>query len=177
MKYWKIGCSWFLGLVITSCTNSALEVQGNRFLTINTVIRVNQIEVTRDKNVGVDEREWHTPERVVQFRNAVEKGFPGAKDWLYPLRCKSRGARIRVYTQLDTIWRDKSKTDSSARWTCLCRSANRYTKRGDLLLLSGGIWLNINMKRVSTLLMVWIAYISYTNAYNKPSESVWKCAF
>lgn len=79
MKYWKIGCSWFLGLVITSCTNSALELQGNRFLTINTVIRVNQIEVARDKNVGVDEREWHTPERVVQFRNAVEKGFPAAK--------------------------------------------------------------------------------------------------
>ncbi|GCB33371.1 DUF3863 domain-containing protein [Bacteroides faecalis] len=79
MKYWKIGCSWLLGLMITSCTNSTLELQGNRFLTINTVIRVNQIEVTRNKNVGVDEREWHTPERVVQFRNAVEKGFPGAK--------------------------------------------------------------------------------------------------
>lgn len=79
MKHWKIGCSWLLGLVMIGCTDSALELQGNRFLTINTVIRVNQIEVARNKNVGVDEREWHTPERVVQFRNAVEKGFPGAK--------------------------------------------------------------------------------------------------
>lgn len=79
MKYWKISCSWLLGLVMISCTDSALELQGNRFLTINTVIRVNQIEVARNKNVGVDERDWHTPERVVQFRNAVEKGFPGAK--------------------------------------------------------------------------------------------------
>ena len=30
---------------------------GNRFLTFNAVIRVNQIEVARDKNVGEDERE------------------------------------------------------------------------------------------------------------------------
>lgn len=72
-------CCCLLGWIIISCSKSELELGGNRFLTINTVIRVNQIEVSRDKNVGVDEREWHTPERVVNFRNAVEKGFPGAK--------------------------------------------------------------------------------------------------
>lgn len=56
-----------------------LTLKANRFLTFNTIIRVNQIEVTRDKSVGVDERALHTPERVVQFREAIEKGFPGAR--------------------------------------------------------------------------------------------------
>ena len=52
---------------------------GNRFLTFNTVIRVNQIEVSRDRNVGQDERALHTPARVAAFRNAVAEGFPGGK--------------------------------------------------------------------------------------------------
>jgi hypothetical protein len=56
-----------------------LSLMGNRFLTFNTVIRVNQIEVSRDRNVGEDERSLHTPERVVNFRNAIAKGLPGAK--------------------------------------------------------------------------------------------------
>ena len=58
---------------------SKLTLKENRFLTFNTIIRVNQIEVTRDKSVGEDERAWHTPERVLQFRDAIEKGFPGSK--------------------------------------------------------------------------------------------------
>ena len=58
---------------------SKLTLKENRFLTFNTIIRVNQIEVTRDKRVGEDERAWHTPERVIQFRDAIEKGFPGSK--------------------------------------------------------------------------------------------------
>jgi hypothetical protein len=52
---------------------------GHRFLTFNTVIRVNQIEVARDKNVGEDERALHTPTKVIQFRSAIEAGFPGAR--------------------------------------------------------------------------------------------------
>ncbi|HEY0176798.1 MAG TPA: DUF3863 domain-containing protein, partial [Pedobacter sp.] len=55
------------------------ELMGNRFLTLNTVIRVNQIEVTRNKNVGLDERNSHTPERVNAFRKAIEDGFPGGR--------------------------------------------------------------------------------------------------
>jgi len=54
-------------------------LMGNRFLTFNTVIRVNQIEVSRDRNVGEDERSLHTPQRVKDLRAAVAKGFPGAK--------------------------------------------------------------------------------------------------
>jgi len=54
-------------------------LMGNRFLTFNCVIRVNQIEVARDRNVGEDERSLHTPERVTNFRKAIAKGFPGAR--------------------------------------------------------------------------------------------------
>jgi len=52
---------------------------GNRFLTFNTVIRVNQIEVSRDKSIGQDERKLHTPDRVMKFRNAVAAAFPDAR--------------------------------------------------------------------------------------------------
>ena len=55
------------------------KLNGNRFLTLNTVIRVNQIEVARNQNEGFDERHLNTPERVVAFREAVEAGFPGAR--------------------------------------------------------------------------------------------------
>jgi hypothetical protein len=55
------------------------RLMGNRFLTFNAVIRVNQIEVSRDKNVGEDERALHTPARVTRYRDAVEAGFPGAR--------------------------------------------------------------------------------------------------
>lgn len=54
-------------------------IAGHRFLTLNTVIRVNQIESARDRNVGVDEAALHTPETVAAFRDAVSKGFPGAR--------------------------------------------------------------------------------------------------
>lgn len=55
------------------------QLMGNRFLTFNAVIRVNQIEVARNRNVGEDERALHTPERVIAFRKAVADGFPGGK--------------------------------------------------------------------------------------------------
>ncbi len=58
---------------------STISLSGNRFLTFNTVIRVNQIEVSRNRNEGRDERKAHTPERVKNFRDAIEKGFPGAR--------------------------------------------------------------------------------------------------
>lgn len=58
---------------------SADGLMGNRFLTFNTVIRVNQIEVSRDRNVGQDERALHTLARVIAFRNAVAEGFPAGK--------------------------------------------------------------------------------------------------
>ncbi|MCX6873754.1 MAG: DUF3863 domain-containing protein [Verrucomicrobia bacterium] len=59
--------------------NEPLKVKGGRFLTLNTVIRVNQIEAARDVNRGNDEAPRHTPESVAAFRDAVSKGFPGAR--------------------------------------------------------------------------------------------------
>ncbi|WP_345231491.1 DUF3863 domain-containing protein [Olivibacter ginsenosidimutans] len=58
-------------------TNTGL--MGHRYLTFNTVIRVNQIEVSRTRNVGEDERALHTPAKVEAFRRAVAEGFPGGK--------------------------------------------------------------------------------------------------
>ena len=65
------------------------ELLGHRFLTFNTEICVNHIETTRTDNAGVgvrrgetgDEKHYRaiTPERVKEFREAVEKGFPGAR--------------------------------------------------------------------------------------------------
>lgn len=63
----------------TQRVQAPAELMGHRFLTLNTVIRVNQIEAARDRNVGFDEHEIHTPERVQEFRRAVETGFPGAR--------------------------------------------------------------------------------------------------
>ena len=59
--------------------SNSISLMGNRFLTFNAVIRVNQIEVARDKNVGEDERSLHTPSVVIKFRDAINAGFPGAK--------------------------------------------------------------------------------------------------
>ena len=56
-----------------------LTIQNGRFLTLNTVIRVNQIEARRDLLVGNDEHADHTVEKVRAFREAVAAGFPGGK--------------------------------------------------------------------------------------------------
>ncbi len=81
-------CS-LLCLLLLTLLNSSAEglsspgnkdsLMGNRFLTFNAVIRVNQIEVSRDRNVGNDERSLHTPAVVRKYREAIEKGFPGAR--------------------------------------------------------------------------------------------------
>lgn len=79
MNCWKLAFGACLAMMLAGCTDSSPKLDGNRFLTINTVIRVNQIEVTREKNVGMDERNLHSPEKVITYREAVEKGFPGAR--------------------------------------------------------------------------------------------------
>lgn len=55
------------------------QLMGHRFLTFNTIVRVNQIEVGRDRNEGFDERDLNTPERMITFRENIEKAFPGAR--------------------------------------------------------------------------------------------------
>ena len=55
------------------------KLKGNRFLTFNTVVRVNQIEVSRDRNAGEDEGNLHTLESVRKLRECFERGFPGGR--------------------------------------------------------------------------------------------------
>ena len=55
------------------------KLMGNRFFTLSTVIRVNQIETSRDVSNGVDESTIHTPKEARTFREAVEKALPGAR--------------------------------------------------------------------------------------------------
>jgi len=50
---------------------------GSRVLTLNTVVRVNQIEVTRDRNEGQDESAIHTPAAAEAFRAAIGAEWPG----------------------------------------------------------------------------------------------------
>jgi hypothetical protein len=52
---------------------------GNRFLTFNTIVRVRQIEVTRDTAHGPDESSVHTPAEARTFRGAIEAAWPGAR--------------------------------------------------------------------------------------------------
>ena len=56
-----------------------LELMGNRFLTLATVVRVRQIEVTRDTAHGPDESGIHGPKEGQIFREAIEKNWPGAR--------------------------------------------------------------------------------------------------
>ncbi|HSH19947.1 MAG TPA: DUF3863 domain-containing protein [Draconibacterium sp.] len=56
-----------------------LKLMGNRFFTLSTVVRVNQIEVTRDLSVGADESSVHTPAEARVFRETVEEAWPGAR--------------------------------------------------------------------------------------------------
>ena len=52
---------------------------GNRFFTFTTVVRVNQIETSRDVSNGEDESHIHGPKEARLFRETVEKGWPGAR--------------------------------------------------------------------------------------------------
>ncbi len=52
---------------------------GQRFLTLNTIVRVRQIEVTRDTAHGPDESAVHTPAEARTFRQAIATAWPGAR--------------------------------------------------------------------------------------------------
>jgi hypothetical protein len=58
---------------------AGLQLMGNRFFTFNTVVRVNQIETSRSEAHGEDESEIHSPAEARVFREAVERGWPGAR--------------------------------------------------------------------------------------------------
>ncbi|HSF54490.1 MAG TPA: DUF3863 domain-containing protein [Algoriphagus sp.] len=56
-----------------------LQLMGNRFLTFASVVRVNQIEVSRNEYKGVDESTVHSPKEARVLREAIEKAWPGAR--------------------------------------------------------------------------------------------------
>jgi ketosteroid isomerase-like protein len=63
------------------------NLMGHRFFTLNTVVRVNQIEVTRDRNVGQDETREHSLAAVKAFREAIVAGWPEARiTWAFSWR-------------------------------------------------------------------------------------------
>ena len=75
------GCLMLLFPVSTDAITIGEEIKlmGNRFFTFCTVVRVNQIEVSRDRNEGVDESGIHSPEAARTFRETIEKCWPGAR--------------------------------------------------------------------------------------------------
>lgn len=65
-------------LATTSRDRHPEPLNNRRILTFNSVIRVNQIEVTRTQNAGFDEYDRHTPENITALREAFAAGWPGA---------------------------------------------------------------------------------------------------
>jgi hypothetical protein len=62
-------------------------LMGHRFLTLNTIVRVNQIEVSRDVSHGADESSVHTAAEARTFRDAIEKAWPGGRiTWAFSWR-------------------------------------------------------------------------------------------
>jgi len=59
--------------------DSDIKLKGNRFFTLSTVVRVRQIEVSRDVAHGPDESSVHTPAEARVFRETIEKSWPGAR--------------------------------------------------------------------------------------------------
>jgi len=88
----------------SSKENLPPSVTGHRFLTLNTVVRVNQIEVARDRNEGIDETALHTLENARSFREAITAGWPEARitwafSWLALFSDLENYKQIREYAK------------------------------------------------------------------------------
>jgi hypothetical protein len=69
----------FVLLHLNVSAQEKLTLLGNRFLTFSTVVRVNQIETSRDQFHGTDESGIHSPEGARKFRETIENSWPGAR--------------------------------------------------------------------------------------------------
>ena len=54
-------------------------LDGKLILTLNSCIRVNQIEATRTRNLGIDEYGRHTAKNIKALRQALTDGWPEAR--------------------------------------------------------------------------------------------------
>ena len=61
------------GNTVQSLRNSELRLMGDLYFDFSTVVRVRQIEVTRDTALGPDESSIHTPREARLFREAIDK--------------------------------------------------------------------------------------------------------
>jgi len=70
-----------LPLATNQITNAhpTASLLGKRVLTFVSVIRVNQIEVSRNRNAGADEADQHTVEGVRSLRDHFARAFPGGR--------------------------------------------------------------------------------------------------
>ncbi|MCC5939417.1 MAG: DUF3863 domain-containing protein [Lunatimonas sp.] len=65
--------------LLTTDQEAPLSLMGNRFLTFASVVRVNQIEVSRNEAKGVDESSVHSPREARILREAIADAWPGAR--------------------------------------------------------------------------------------------------
>ncbi len=82
---------------------------GNRYFTFNTIVRVNQIETSRDVNNGEDESIIHSPAEARVFRETIEKGWPGARiTWAFSwLALQDERANYRDLRKLIVTYHEK----------------------------------------------------------------------
>jgi len=89
--------------IVPGKTPPQQQLMGQRFLTFNTIVRVDQIELTRDTAEGPDESSIHTTAEARTFREAIETAWPGARitwafSWLalHDERQQSREVRALI---------------------------------------------------------------------------------
>jgi hypothetical protein len=93
-----------------SASTTPTGLMGQRFLTLNTVVRVRQIEVARETAHGPDESSVHSPAEARVFRETIEKAWPGARitwafSWLalHDTRQNYRDLRDLIVTYHETF--------------------------------------------------------------------------
>jgi hypothetical protein len=88
--FWLCAVAFAAGGPAFAETNSPAapdQLMGHRFLTLNTIVRVHQIEVTRETAHGPDESSVHTPADARVFREAIAKAWPGGRiTWAFSWR-------------------------------------------------------------------------------------------
>ena len=92
-----------------SSEQPGLQLMGNRFFTFSTVVRVRQIETSRYEAHGPDESSIHTPKEARVFREAIEKGWPGARiTWAFSwLALKDQRSNYRGLKKLVVSYHQK----------------------------------------------------------------------
>lgn len=75
----SITIQWSFCEKVTAQENPGIQLMGNRFFTLSTVVRVRQIETSRDSASGPDESSVHNPAEARIFRETIAKAWPGAR--------------------------------------------------------------------------------------------------